>query len=229
MRRINSQDLYDFDRVFFEEGARLLCGIDEAGRGPLAGPVAAAAVIFAEGVFIEGVADSKTLAPEKRERLYEEILSRASEASVGIASAEEIDRLNILAATHLAAGRALGALPITPVLIITEFLKLKDVSAPVRFFARGDALSHAIASASILAKVARDRLMMKYHEEYPMYGFAQNKGYGTKEHLDALRKWGPCPIHRRSFKRVLPERERISDSIDGGRGEKMLTLERVNI
>lgn len=204
-------NLYEFDRVFFEEGARLLCGIDEAGRGPLAGPVAAAAAVFPEGVVVEGVADSKTLTPEKRERLFEEIMSQAAGAAVGIVSAEEIDRINILAATHLAAGRALEAITVKPDLIITDFLKLKDAPAPVRFFVRGDARSHAIAAASILAKVTRDRIMMKYHEEYPMYHFAQNKGYGTREHLEALRKWGPCPIHRRTFKRVLPESQPASD------------------
>lgn len=207
MKSKKSLNLYDFDRVFFEEGARLLCGIDEAGRGPLAGPVAAGAAVFSVGVFIKGVADSKTLPPGKREALYEEIMSKATGAAVGIVSAEEIDCINILAATHLAAGRALAALSVKPDLIITDFLKLKDTPAPMRFFVKGDARSHAIAAASILAKVTRDRIMMKYHEEYPAYNFAQNKGYGTREHLEALRKWGPCPIHRRTFKRVLPDPE----------------------
>lgn len=194
--------LYEFDRQFFREGVRLLCGIDEAGRGPLAGPVVAAAAVFAKGVSIPGVADSKTLSEERREALYDVILTKAVEVRVGIVGPGTIDRINILAATHKAAKAALSRLVAKPDLIITDYLNLKRVQAPLKFFVRGDAISHAIAAASIIAKVTRDRLMMEYHERFPRYNFARNKGYGTREHMEALAKSGPCEIHRLTFKGV---------------------------
>ena len=194
--------LYEFDRQFFREGVRLLCGIDEAGRGPLAGPVVAAAAVFAKGVSIPGVADSKTLSEERREALYDVILTKAVEVRVGIVGPGTIDRINILAATHKAAKAALSRLVAKPDLIITDYLNLKRVQAPLKYFVRGDAISHAIAAASIIAKVTRDRLMMEYHKRFPQYNFARNKGYGTKEHMEALAKSGPCEIHRLTFKGV---------------------------
>jgi len=199
---VSSSALYEFDRQFFREGVRLLCGIDEAGRGPLAGPVVAAATVFAKGVSIPGVADSKTLSEERRGALYDVILTKAVEVRVGIVGPGTIDRINILAATHKAAKAALSRLVAKPDLIITDYLNLKRVQAPLKFFVRGDAISHAIAAASIIAKVTRDRLMMEYHERFPQYNFARNKGYGTKEHMEALAKSGPCEIHRLTFKGV---------------------------
>ena len=199
---MSSSALYEFDRQFFREGVRLLCGIDEAGRGPLAGPVVAAAAVFAKGVSIPGVADSKTLSAERREALYDVILTKAVEVRVGIVGPGTIDRINILAATHKAAKAALSRLVAKPDLIITDYLNLKRVQAPLKFFVRGDAISHAIAAASIIAKVTRDRLMMEYHKRFPQYNFARNKGYGTREHMEALAKSGPCEIHRLTFKGV---------------------------
>ena len=199
---MSSSALYEFDRQFFREGVRLLCGIDEAGRGPLAGPVVAAAAVFAKGVSIPGVADSKTLSEERREALYDVILTKAVEVRVGIVGPGTIDRINILAATHKAAKAALSRLVAKPDLIITDYLNLKRVQAPLKFFVRGDAISHAIAAASIIAKVTRDRLMREYHERFPQYNFARNKGYGTREHMEALAKSGPCEIHRLTFKGV---------------------------
>lgn len=199
---MSSSALYEFDRQFFREGVRLLCGIDEAGRGPLAGPVVAAAAVFAKGVSIPGVADSKTLSAERREALYDVILTKAVEVRVGIVGPGTIDRINILAATHKAAKAALSRLVAKPDLIITDYLNLKRVQAPLKFFVRGDAISHAIAAASIIAKVTRDRLMREYHERFPQYNFARNKGYGTREHMEALAKSGPCEIHRLTFKGV---------------------------
>ncbi|MCX6998751.1 MAG: ribonuclease HII [Candidatus Sumerlaeota bacterium] len=199
---MSSSDLYEFDRQFFSEGVRLLCGLDEAGRGPLAGPVVAAAAVFAKGVSIPGVADSKTLSAERREELYDVILTKAVEVRVGIVGPGTIDRINILAATHKAAKAALSRLVAKPDLIITDYLNLKRVQAPLKFFVRGDAISHAIAAASMIAKVTRDRLMMEYHERFPQYNFARNKGYGTREHMEALAKSGPCEIHRLTFKGV---------------------------
>jgi len=199
---VSSSALYEFDRQFFREGVRLLCGIDEAGRGPLAGPVVAAAAVFARGVSIPGVADSKTLSEERREALYDVILTKAVEVRVGIVGPGTIDRINILAATHKAAKAALSRLVAKPDLIITDYLNLKRVQAPLKFFVRGDAISHAIAAASIIAKVTRDRLMMEYHKRFPQYNFARNKGYGTREHMEALAKSGPCEIHRLTFKGV---------------------------
>ena len=199
---MSSSALYEFDRQFFREGVRLLCGIDEAGRGPLAGPVVAAATVFAKGVSIPGVADSKTLSEERRGALYDVILTKAVEVRVGIVGPGTIDRINILAATHKAAKAALSRLVAKPDLIITDYLNLKRVQAPLKFFVRGDAISHAIAAASIIAKVTRDRLMMEYHERFPQYNFARNKGYGTREHMEALAKSGPCEIHRLTFKGV---------------------------
>jgi ribonuclease HII len=199
---VSSSDLYEFDKQFFRKGVRLLCGIDEAGRGPLAGPVVAAAAVFAKGVSIPGVADSKTLSEERREALYDVIMEKAVDVRVGIVGPGTIDRINILAATHKAAQAALNKLVARPDLIITDYLNLKRVQAPLRFFVRGDAISHAIAAASIIAKVTRDRLMREYHERFPEYNFARNKGYGTREHLEALAKSGPCEIHRLTFKGV---------------------------
>lgn len=178
---------------------RLVCGVDEAGRGPLAGPVFAACVILREGDPIEGLADSKVLSHERREDLAIQIRSRAAAWAVASASVEEIDRLNILRASLLAMRRAVEQLTVEPHEVLVDGLHCPEVRFPVRAIVDGDALVAEISAASILAKVARDALMMELHALYPDYGFARHKGYPTRQHLEALRRFGVCPIHRRSF------------------------------
>lgn len=184
-------------------GYRLVAGADEAGRGPLAGPVVAAAVILPRRCVLKGLNDSKQVAEDERERLYEEIAARALALAVGQASAPEIDRLNILEATRLAMGRAIQALPLQPDFLLTDALALPGLSVPQRPIIKGDGLSVSIAAASIIAKVTRDRLMLDYHRRFPRYNFRVHKGYPTPEHLRLLAELGPCDIHRRSFRPVL--------------------------
>jgi ribonuclease HII len=197
--------LFEFDSRFFDDGVQTLCGIDEAGRGPLAGPVVAAAVVFDREIIIDGVNDSKRLTPEKREALFEKIMSRALGIGVGIVGPDVIDRINILSATHMAAGKALDELSVSPDLVITDYLKLKRCPFPLQYFVKGDQLSQAIAAASIIAKVTRDRIMLEYHGLFPQYNFAINKGYPTEEHRNSLAKFGPCKIHRMTFNGVAPK------------------------
>jgi ribonuclease HII len=178
---------------------RLLCGVDEAGRGPLAGPVVAAAVILHPRRPVEGLADSKTLTPRRREELAQEIRSRAIAWAVAAASVEEIDALNILRASLLAMRRAVDALSVKPQRVLVDGLYRPELAIPMRAIVGGDATVAAISAASILAKVARDASMVKLHEEYPLYGFDRHKGYTTDEHLVALRAHGACSVHRRSF------------------------------
>jgi ribonuclease HII len=180
-------------------GPCLLAGVDEAGRGPLAGPVVAAAVMLDELQPIKGLADSKALSAGKRERLYDEIRAKALCCSVAEASVEEIDRLNILQATMLAMRRAVEGLRLRPQRVLVDGNRLPQLAMPAHAIVKGDAKLQAIAAASILAKVHRDRLCMTLHERYPQYGFAGHKGYPTTEHLQALRAHGPCAEHRRSF------------------------------
>jgi ribonuclease HII len=198
-------NLHEFDMQFFREGYLRLCGIDEAGRGPLAGPVVAAAAVFNSETFIPDVNDSKKISENLRERLFDIIIDKALAYGVGIVECGVIDQINVLAATHLAARKAIEKISPSPDLIITDYLKLKKTPAPVRFFVKGDMKSHAIAAASIIAKVTRDRMMMDYDKQYPEYNFAGNKGYGTKQHREALEKYGPCPIHRYSFRGVVKQ------------------------
>ena len=178
---------------------RLVCGVDEAGRGPLAGPVFAACVILRHDDPIEGLADSKILSHERRQELAVQIRSRAAGWAVASASVEEIDRLNILRASLLAMRRAVEQLTIEPQEVLVDGLHCPDVRFPARAIVDGDALVAEISAASILAKVARDALMVEMHALYPDYGFARHKGYSTRQHLEALRRFGVCPIHRRSF------------------------------
>jgi ribonuclease HII len=184
-------------------GFVLVAGIDEAGRGPLAGPVVAAAVVLPDGFTLDGLTDSKKVTAAKREKLYAtltttaQILWAAAEATV-----TEIDRLNILRATHLAMARAIDALPERPDHALIDGLPVRDLSVDHTALVAGDSLSLSIAAASIIAKVTRDRLMVELDVEYPQYGFARHKGYGVCEHLEALRQYGPCPVHRRSFQPV---------------------------
>jgi ribonuclease HII len=177
----------------------LVCGVDEAGRGPLAGPVYAACVILCENDPIEGLADSKVLSHERREELAIQIRNRAVAWAVASASVEEIDRINILKASLLAMRRAVEQLTVEPHEVLVDGLYCPAVRFPVRAIVDGDALVAEISAASILAKTARDALMVQLHELYPDYGFASHKGYSTRQHLEALQRFGVCPIHRRTF------------------------------
>ena len=191
---------YEFDRAIRDEGFSCICGIDEAGRGPLAGPVFAAAVILDPEDCIEGINDSKKLSEKKREQLFDQICARAAAYAIASASVEEIETFNILQATFLAMRRALEALSFAPELALIDGNRLPpELSAPARCVIKGDALSASIAAASILAKVSRDRYMLKMAEQYPQYAFEKHKGYGTAVHYEALRTYGPSPIHRMSF------------------------------
>jgi ribonuclease HII len=185
----------------------LIAGVDEAGRGPLAGPVVAAAVILDERRAIEGLADSKKLSARRREALFDEIRAKALCCSVAQASVHEIDQLNILQATLLAMRRAVLGLRLAPKLVLVDGNRLPVVDLRAEALVKGDATVPAISAASILAKVSRDRWCAEYHQQFPQYGFDQHKGYGTADHLAALRLHGPCPEHRRTFKpvtQVLP-------------------------
>ncbi len=180
-----------------------ICGVDEAGRGPLAGPVCAAAVILPEGKIIDGVNDSKKLTEKKREALFDVIKDQALAYAVAFATVEEIEEMNILNATMLAMKRAVESLPVKADFAMIDGNKLPDLTIDSEYIVKGDAKSMSVACASILAKVTRDRLLYKYAEEYPQYHFDKHKGYGTKLHVEALRKYGPCPYHRLSFLRKI--------------------------
>jgi len=192
----------------FEVPGRLTAGVDEAGRGPLAGPVVAAAVMLDELAPIKGLADSKQLPPRTRERLYDEIRAKALCCSVALATVEEIDELNILQATLLAMRRAVEGLRLKPHRVLIDGNRLPVMTIECQAIVKGDALVKSISAASILAKVHRDRLCLELHERHPEYGFAQHKGYASAEHLAALRRHGACIAHRRSF---APVREVLGD------------------
>ena len=189
----------EFERKCHEQGYKLVAGVDEVGRGPLAGPVVAAAVILGEGVMIPGVNDSKKLSEQKREFLYDEIKSKALCCSIGIVDEKIIDEINILNATYLAMKQALEGLSAKPEFILLDAVTLKDVNIPQKGIIKGDSLSLSIAAASIIAKVERDRLVSGYDELYPEFNFSKHKGYGTGEHIECIKKYGLLPIHRRSF------------------------------
>jgi len=194
------QSLLDYERLLWSRGLSRICGVDEVGRGPLAGPVVAAAVILPVECIIEGATDSKALRPDTRERLFAEIRSRALAIGVGAASSREIDRLNILAATTLAMERALHALPTPPDHIVVDGLPVRGLSREHDAVVGGDARVHAIACASIVAKVLRDDLMVRLSRRWPGYGWERNMGYGTREHREGLARLGLTPHHRRSFR-----------------------------
>lgn len=183
-------------------GLARVAGVDEAGRAPLAGPVVAAAVMLSPGARIDGLDDSKKLLAEERERLFGLIQARALTFAVGVVDVQTIDRVNILEATRLAMGIALNGLGAVPDLVLTDFVSLRGLTYPQRNLVRGDQRSATIAAASIVAKVTRDRLMAELDGAYPEYGFARHKGYPTEEHRSALKKFGPCPLHRRTFQGV---------------------------
>ena len=193
-------ELWNFEHAAMEEGFSLICGVVEAGRGPLAGPVCAAAVILPPDLELEGLNDSKKLSEKRREALYPLICEQALAYGIAFASEQEIDELNILQATFLAMRRAVGQLGQKPDLALVDGNREPDFGdIPVRTIIKGDSRSANIAAASILAKVTRDRFMLEQDAVYPQYGFAVHKGYGTQKHYAALREFGPCPIHRRSF------------------------------
>ncbi len=185
------------------QGFATVCGVDEAGRGPLCGPVVAAACILCPGQIPEGLNDSKKLTPKKREQLFDEICACAESFCIAQASVEEIDRLNILEADLLAMRRAIAGLSVPADYALIDGNIAKDFPIPARAVVHGDAISPSIAAASILAKVTRDRQCEELDRLYPQYGIAQHKGYGTKVHMEALRKYGPSPIHRKQFIRFL--------------------------
>jgi ribonuclease HII len=187
------------ERECWSVGVMEVAGIDEAGRGPLAGPVVAAAVIFEPEFFIPEVNDSKVLNAEEREVLYEQIIGSAKALGVGVVHHGVIDSINILQATYRAMHEAILQLSITPSLLLIDGNRFQDIGIPFKTLVDGDALSFSIAAASIIAKVTRDRMMVEYDKQFPGYGFAKHKGYGTKEHREAIQRLGLCEIHRRSF------------------------------
>lgn len=196
-------DWLEFEKEALAKGYKSVCGVDEAGRGPLAGPVCAAAVILPEGVIIDGVNDSKKLSEKKRESLFDVIREQALSYSIAYATVDEIEEINILNATMLAMRRAIDGLDMKADYAMIDGNKIPPLDIDAECIVKGDAKSMSIACASILAKVSRDRLLHKYAEEYPMYGFDKHKGYGTKVHREAILKYGPCPYHRKSFLKKL--------------------------
>lgn len=200
-----------FDKKYLNSKVKYLAGVDEAGRGPLAGPVVAAAVIFNRNTFIKDVNDSKQLTENKREELFDKIISKALAYSVSIIDHDVIDEINILNASLLAMKKAVGELKIKPDLILVDGNKTFDSEIPVIPIVRGDSLSFSIAAASILAKVTRDRLMKSFAVQYPDYLWEQNKGYPTKQHREVIKKIGPSPLHRKTFLKNILSRQQVLD------------------
>ncbi len=195
---------YGYEHQAYLRGYTAVCGIDEAGRGPLAGPVYAAAVLLPEGLVIDGLNDSKKLSEKKREQLFGVITENALGFGIGTASVEEIDEINILQATFLAMRRAFDAMQKRCDYVLVDGNRMPPMRVPGETIVKGDAKSPSIAAASILAKVSRDRVMLEYAKQYPEYQFEKHKGYGTKVHVEAIRTFGPSPIHRRTFlKKIL--------------------------
>lgn len=196
---MSSVNMWEIENSLYSDGYRVICGVDEAGRGPLAGPVCAAAVILPNGLEIPGLTDSKKLTDKKRRELFPIIKEQAVAYGIGFASHEEIDEINILQATYLAMERALAQLSVKPDIAMIDGNRAKDFGMPVRTVVKGDSLSANIAAASVLAKVSRDDLMLDLAGQYPEYGFEVHKGYGTKAHYAALRQHGASPVHRKTF------------------------------
>ena len=195
-------DMLEYEKKYWDKGIDLVAGIDEAGRGPLAGGVFAAAVVFEPGVVIEGINDSKKLTEHKREELFDIIKEKALYWSIVCVDEKTIDEINILQASFLAFRQSLEALDVMPQVALIDGNRAKDIPIEYETGVKGDAKSQSIAAASILAKVARDRYIIELDKTYPQYGFAKHKGYPTKDHLEAVAKYGPCPIHRLTFKGV---------------------------
>jgi len=205
-------DMRLHERDAYRRGFRFICGVDEVGRGPLAGPVIAAAVVLPKSVRLPGITDSKKLSPELREGFFAKIRLRALSIGIGIVDNIEIDRINILQATFRAMISAVGQLKIEPDFLLIDGPYKLPVQINQKGIPRGDCLSISIAAASIIAKVHRDRLMCEFHEKFPQYGFDSHKGYATARHCDALRKYGPCSLHRITFNGVMPGTEcRVND------------------
>ena len=192
-------NLWEIENSLYSEGYKMICGVDEAGRGPLAGPVCAAAVILPRGIEIPGLNDSKKLTDKKRRELFPVIQELAVAYGIGFASEQEIDEINILQATYLAMQRAIDQLEGKADFALIDGNRARDFGLPVRTVVKGDSLSASIAAASVLAKVSRDNMMLELAKEYPQYGFEVHKGYGTKQHYEALRQHGHCKLHRLSF------------------------------
>lgn len=200
---MSQTDMWAIEDGYAQNGFTAICGVDEAGRGPLAGPVCAAAVILPPHAEIPGLNDSKKLSDMKRRELFPIIQEKALAYAVAFASHEEIDEINILQATYLAMERALTQLPIKPDMVLIDGNRTKDFGLPVQTVIHGDSLSASIAAASVLAKVTRDDLMQEMSQTFPEYGFEIHKGYGTKAHYEAIQVYGPCKIHRRTFLKKL--------------------------
>ena len=200
---MNNNNLWQLEDSIYSEGFSLLAGVDEAGRGPLAGPVCAAACILPQNLEIPGLNDSKKLSSKARDSLYDIIINSAVSYGIAFASVEEIESLNILNATFLAMNRALSQLSPQPALALIDGNRNSGISIPSRCVVKGDSLCADIAAASVLAKVTRDRYMLTMAEQYPEYGFEKHKGYGTAQHYAAIRQFGPSPIHRPSFLRKM--------------------------
>lgn len=197
--RVLYQRRFAYERTLWRRGLQVVAGVDEAGRGPLAGPVVAAAVVLAPDVYLPGLKDSKQLDARRRERLYQMILARALAVAVAAAPAARVDRLNIHRAGLAAMARAVGRLPVQPEAVLVDGFTIPDLPMPQQAVVGGDNLSNSIAAAAIVAKVHRDRLMLALHRRAPHYGFARHKGYPTREHRQAISRFGPSPHHRRSF------------------------------
>lgn len=199
--------MYEIENSYHAQGYELICGVDEAGRGPLAGPVYAAAVILEPDTIIKGINDSKKLTEKRREELFDEICSKAAAYSIYSVDEKRIDEINILNATYEAMNGAVSGLDIKPDFALIDGNRISGMAIPCETVVKGDAKSASIAAASILAKVSRDRFICKIAEKYPEYGFQQHKGYGTKAHNEAILRYGPCPIHRKTFlKKLLGEK-----------------------
>ncbi|ADQ04328.1 Ribonuclease H [Caldicellulosiruptor owensensis OL] len=199
MRLSEDENYFEIEEKLLNEGYRFICGVDEAGRGPLAGPVFAAAVVMDRKRIIEGVRDSKKLTPKKREKLFEEIIKESIAYSVAMVDSKIIDEININNATFSAMKNAIENLKIEPDIVLVDGYEIPNLNFNQRAIIKGDRKSYSIACASILAKVSRDRYIVEISSKYPLYKFEKHKGYGTKEHIEILRKYGPCEIHRISF------------------------------
>ena len=200
---MSERKMWEIEDSLYENGVQIICGVDEAGRGPLAGPVCAAAVILPPYTVIPGLNDSKKLTDKRRRELYPLIKEKALAYGIAFADHGEIDEINILQATYLAMERAIGQLSVRPDIALIDGNRAKDFGLPVKTVVHGDSLSANIAAASILAKVTRDDVMLQVAEDYPQYSFEVHKGYGTKAHYEALAQHGPCPIHRMTFLKKL--------------------------
>lgn len=200
--RARIASLYTYENRARDEGCSIVAGVDEAGRGPLAGPVSVAAVILPQGLYLPHLNDSKKLSPKLREELFEAISEKAIAIGTALVDAATIDRVNIYQATINGMYEAVFALQPQPEKVLIDAVRLERLPMPSLSIIKGDAKSASIAAASIIAKVTRDRLMDEYDREYPQYGFSRHKGYGTSEHIEAIRKYGPCPIHRKSFEPI---------------------------